>query len=591
MPTPTRPTRSRRSEDLRSAVGPSGQSQQQQGGGGLLVPTRIIGLLANSNKHRDDDDDDDLEDQQPPALTLPSTGSSEGGAVVDNKDRFQRVAISTDPPPTEAPPPPSAVVAARSTSLASGGVYYADEEEQPSLDQSWLSVPPPPPLPVEEEVEEPDQQQQPVAAVVEQVQSSDTTDTANPSPEHNTEKMMAGTPHWDQNMLERHGKPNRKKCLWLGIAVIFVIVAAAVSVPVVLWQIDNHDATTAEISTSSSSSSNQKETPITTTTNAPASPSPQPPKTDAPSPRDKTAAGQTEDDTTTRTSRPSTSIVRSTSAPKEQTSVQTTAPVTAPVRAPAPVAPPPSDSEIVQRLLQILPLEYQSSLNSNAIAWMMKSTANNNITTTSDTALQQRYAMVALDLALLSRHREEAPRECDWSGVTCDDNATLVTSIVWTSQQLNGTLPSELGLLPQLTILDLADNAIGGPLPEALYTLSSSLQHLHLFRNQLTGTLSESVANLAALEKLLLGENQLSGPLPQGLGAGEGDNARPLGTYLQCVCVCHSLLLLRTWSLTIPTSPSLQPSHNRMAQPVQEQFQWYYTFRLEFTESLLPRPR
>ena len=151
-------------------------------------------------------------------------------------------------------------------------------------------------------------------------------------------------------------------------------------------------------------------------------------------------------------------------------------------------------------------------------------------------------------------HREESPRECDWSVVTCDDNATLVTSIVWTSQQLNGTLPAELGLLPQLTILDLADNAIGGPLPEALYTLSSSLQHLHLFRNQLTGTLSESVANLAALEKLLLGENQLSGQRPQGLGAGEGDSARPLSKYLAktccpCACLIHCSLTILVHSL------------------------------------------
>lgn len=56
------------------------------------------------------------------------------------------------------------------------------------------------------------------------------------------------------------------------------------------------------------------------------------------------------------------------------------------------------------------------------------------------------------------------------------------------STALTGSIPSELGLLKQLTILALSDNALSGTIPTQLQMLSR-LRSLDLNRNTLTGSI------------------------------------------------------------------------------------------------------
>jgi hypothetical protein len=62
---------------------------------------------------------------------------------------------------------------------------------------------------------------------------------------------------------------------------------------------------------------------------------------------------------------------------------------------------------------------------------------------------------------------------CGWNGVRCAYNYTSemvhVTEIRLPAKQLSGTIPSEIGFLPYLVKLDLANNDITGTIPQELY--------------------------------------------------------------------------------------------------------------------------
>ena len=128
----------------------------------------------------------------------------------------------------------------------------------------------------------------------------------------------------------------------------------------------------------------------------------------------------------------------------------------------------------------------------------------------------------------------------EWYGVTTDVDGR-VTELVLEHNQLNGTLPAELGNLTGLTRLSLGSNWLSGKIPPELGNLSqltrlgltsnrltgpiphelgllTRLTHLSMGNNELSGQLPPSLGNLAALTKLYLSNNQLDGPMPATLG-------------------------------------------------------------------------
>ncbi|XP_020101325.1 probably inactive leucine-rich repeat receptor-like protein kinase IMK2 [Ananas comosus] len=83
--------------------------------------------------------------------------------------------------------------------------------------------------------------------------------------------------------------------------------------------------------------------------------------------------------------------------------------------------------------------------------------------------------------------------------------------------QLNGSIPEEIGLLPNLQRLDFSDNSIGGKLPISLCNLSS-LVSLNLERNQIESQIPDCIDGLKNLSILSLKKNQLFGEIPATLG-------------------------------------------------------------------------
>ena len=84
---------------------------------------------------------------------------------------------------------------------------------------------------------------------------------------------------------------------------------------------------------------------------------------------------------------------------------------------------------------------------------------------------------------------------CDWQGVTCDDNKKHVIRLSLNGKSLAGGVPSELGTLTALTVLNLSDNQLTGNVPPELGDLNK-LQELYLNNNSLTGSLPLGLTNI-----------------------------------------------------------------------------------------------
>ncbi len=126
----------------------------------------------------------------------------------------------------------------------------------------------------------------------------------------------------------------------------------------------------------------------------------------------------------------------------------------------------------------------------------------------------------------------------EWHGITIEDNKVIGISLLFNNiegelpssigqlkhlqvlelsfNKLSGEIPTELGKLLNLNILAFNGNDITGTIPSSLGNLSN-LTQLHLSSNQLTGELPETIANLNLLEVLNVFDNDLSGNIPSQL--------------------------------------------------------------------------
>lgn len=101
-------------------------------------------------------------------------------------------------------------------------------------------------------------------------------------------------------------------------------------------------------------------------------------------------------------------------------------------------------------------------------------------------------------------------------GIGCNSGRQrMVTSIDWTSRDLEGTIPSEIGHLTRLERLKLGNNHLYGSIPSTLSKLTM-LEHLELYRNDLTGTLPW-LAGMVHLKRFLAQSNHLEGTLSDSL--------------------------------------------------------------------------
>ncbi|KAF8019904.1 hypothetical protein BT93_G0560 [Corymbia citriodora subsp. variegata] len=95
--------------------------------------------------------------------------------------------------------------------------------------------------------------------------------------------------------------------------------------------------------------------------------------------------------------------------------------------------------------------------------------------------------------------------------------STSINGIEMSKNQIQGTIPSALGNLFNLSLLNLDSNFLTGQIPDSIGALYS-LQRLSLGRNMFTGEIPSSFSNMTSLNTLVLESNNFQGHIPQGLG-------------------------------------------------------------------------
>ena len=104
-----------------------------------------------------------------------------------------------------------------------------------------------------------------------------------------------------------------------------------------------------------------------------------------------------------------------------------------------------------------------------------------------------------------------------WHGVSTDSNGR-VRDLQLRENKLSGAVPSSLGSLTNLEVLDLIGNSLTGSLSSSLGSLTN-LEWLSLVDNQLTGSIPPSLGSLTNLTGLRLSNNQLTGSIPPSLSS------------------------------------------------------------------------
>ena len=101
---------------------------------------------------------------------------------------------------------------------------------------------------------------------------------------------------------------------------------------------------------------------------------------------------------------------------------------------------------------------------------------------------------------------------------TCDEDGSLV-ALTLGFQQLQGSLPLELGLLTDLRFLSLRRNLLTGTIPRSIGALTN-LVLLDLGRGTFESTLPTELGLLTNLQELRAHESpSIFGPIPDGLAS------------------------------------------------------------------------
>lgn len=95
-------------------------------------------------------------------------------------------------------------------------------------------------------------------------------------------------------------------------------------------------------------------------------------------------------------------------------------------------------------------------------------------------------------------------------------NLTNLERLNLTNNFLNGPIPAEIGSLANLRILELVNNTLNGSIPDEVGNLTN-LEMIMLNRNTITGAIPTTIGNLTNLTVMWLSDNQLNGPIPNSL--------------------------------------------------------------------------
>jgi len=189
-----------------------------------------------------------------------------------------------------------------------------------------------------------------------------------------------------------------------------------------------------------------------------------------------------------------------------------------------PPAPVPPKEEIIEKLSFVSfdggeAMQAPESPQNRALNWLANDTFQGYHT---EDKLIQRYALATVfystdgnnwkNNSLWLDNGDECGRWWQFigGGITCNSTTGGITNLGIGKNNLKGTIPPEIGLLPSLVELDLSENDLRGTMPSQIGELTS-LESLVLKKSKLFGSILENIADLTMLKHLNLAENELTG--------------------------------------------------------------------------------
>ena len=159
-----------------------------------------------------------------------------------------------------------------------------------------------------------------------------------------------------------------------------------------------------------------------------------------------------------------------------------------------------------------------------AKAWLLEDRTKYNVEV--PVRVGVRYALATLyystngDNWLNNTNWKSDSHECLWKGIYCDLDANNIVSITYlnlVTNNLDGSIPEEIGYIETLRRIELGSNQLVGPIPQTFSRLSE-LRTISVSDNQLSGEIGTNIDGLTKLANLDLANNRFRGQVPHSLG-------------------------------------------------------------------------
>jgi len=159
-----------------------------------------------------------------------------------------------------------------------------------------------------------------------------------------------------------------------------------------------------------------------------------------------------------------------------------------------------------------------------AMCWWLNDLNNRNNMNYHESMLIQRYllALIYFSNGGVKWHNAKnwisQEPECTWYGISCEVDQNIISKVNLSSNNLKGTIISEIGEFRGLEYLALDSNGLEGLIPKEIIK-AQNLMTLKLAKNKLKGRIPVEMKYLTSMKELDLSMNRLTSAIPPELGA------------------------------------------------------------------------